>query len=328
MFRPTTRQGIRFRSDHRADQIAGSGGPRAGHRRGKRTLCLTTAMGAVASTITVAGVLTPRPAADGANTLDLVSARTTESAAAVSCARARIALIAHKRTGPGTRRIAGHRYSEDTIPAFVKAMHSGADGFETDYWPTQDGPIISHHDPTLNRMTNGTGAIFRRSWRYVGRVRNVSGAAVPTATAVQRDTERYGGQRQQEFKRVSVFSTGQLRALRELNHRYVAHSSSRVLITASRLSALRRVGRLDPSAALGLITLKTGRPALADLPRWLDVVLIDLPSADARYIHRAHARGLEVSVRNVNNVRQLHRAVRIGADRAVTDRPERLGRAC
>src|SRR5262249_44954198 len=160
--------------------------------------------------------------------------------------------IAHRGTGPGTRSIAGHRYSEDTIPAFVRALQSGAEGFETDYWPTRDGQLVSHHDPTLDRMTNGTGALHGRSWRYVSRVRNVSGAPVPTATTVQRTTAGYGGQRQQEFKKVGAFTTGELRGLLADDHRYVAHTGRWVLITADRLSSLRRIGNLDHSVALGL----------------------------------------------------------------------------
>ena len=28
-------------------------------------------------------------------------------------------------------------------------MRAGADGFETDFWPTADDQVVSHHDATL-----------------------------------------------------------------------------------------------------------------------------------------------------------------------------------
>src|SRR4051794_9229232 len=73
------------------------------------------------------------------------------------CPRDRVSLIAHRGTGPGTRRVGERRYSENTVPAFEEAMRLGADGFETDYWPTRDGRILSNHDATLDRTTNGSG---------------------------------------------------------------------------------------------------------------------------------------------------------------------------
>ena len=102
------------------------------------------------------------------------------SAPAGECARDRVVVIGHRGTGPGTRRLYGAARSEDTVPAFKAAMRAGADGFETDFWPTADNTVVSHHDPTLARMTNGTGEIRRRTYRYVQGVRNVSGAPVPT----------------------------------------------------------------------------------------------------------------------------------------------------
>jgi hypothetical protein len=60
----------------------------------------------------------------------------------------------------------------------------------------------------------------------------------------------------------------------------------------------------------------------------VDVILIEFGAADAAYIRRATARGHRVSLREVNTVTQLRQAVRMGATRVVTDRPEVVGRAC
>jgi glycerophosphoryl diester phosphodiesterase len=109
----------------------------------------------------------------------------------------------------------------------------------------------------------------------------------------------------------------------------VGDVGSRVLITASQVRLLRRFYELAPDLPLGLIDRSTtGRPSLSEVPAWVNVILIDLGAADPTYIRQAAAAGHEVSLRNVDTVDQMRRAVQMGATRIVTDRPEVLGRAC
>jgi glycerophosphoryl diester phosphodiesterase len=50
-------------------------------------------------------------------------------------------------------------YPENTLKAYAQAINNGADYVEIDLRTTKDGQLISMHDATLNRMTNGTGAV-------------------------------------------------------------------------------------------------------------------------------------------------------------------------
>lgn len=61
-------------------------------------------------------------------------------------------------------RVCAHRgYSaiapENTMPAFGAAVGMGAPEIEFDLWPTADGEIVSCHDRTLERVSNGQGDI-------------------------------------------------------------------------------------------------------------------------------------------------------------------------
>jgi glycerophosphoryl diester phosphodiesterase len=248
-------------------------------------------------------------------------------AAAPPCPRARVVLVGHRGTGPGTRLIDGRFYTEDTLPAFRKAMALGADGFETDYWLTLDAHVVSNHDATLDRTTDGSGLIRSRLWEYVRALRTGSGATVPGLSRVERTMQGYGGLRQQEIKDGAEFSRAQLTWLLKLDRRYVP--ARHVLITSSEMRTLSRVHAIDPAIGTGLITRRsTARPSMSLLPAWLDVVLIDLRAADATYAEKVHAALHLLSVRNVDTVTDLHRAVALGADRVLTDFPERLARAC
>lgn len=99
--------------------------------------------------------------------------------------------------------------------------------------------------------------------------------------------------------------------------------------TSSQRETLERIRAIDPQVRLGLIGRdRRGRPRLARIPDWLDVVLVDVRAASAPYVARAAATGVEVSARGVNTVAELHRAVAKGITRVVTDRPELVGRSC
>lgn len=65
-------------------------------------------------------------------------------------------------------RICAHRgfsvaLPENTLPAFGAAVAMGADEIEFDLWPTADGHIVSCHDSTLDRVSNGEGKIYEKT---------------------------------------------------------------------------------------------------------------------------------------------------------------------
>jgi glycerophosphoryl diester phosphodiesterase len=48
---------------------------------------------------------------------------------------------------------------ENTVAAFHHGLGLGADGLELDVHLTKDGVVVVHHDPTLERTTNGRGRL-------------------------------------------------------------------------------------------------------------------------------------------------------------------------
>lgn len=53
---------------------------------------------------------------------------------------------------------------ENSMPAFGAAVALGAQEIEFDIWPTKDGVIISCHDGTLDRVSDGTGKIYEQTY--------------------------------------------------------------------------------------------------------------------------------------------------------------------
>ncbi len=65
---------------------------------------------------------------------------------------------------PTARLVIGHRgdsahFPENTAPSFDRAIELGVDAIEFDLRVTSDGVVVVNHDPTVDRTTNGRGAI-------------------------------------------------------------------------------------------------------------------------------------------------------------------------
>ena len=66
-------------------------------------------------------------------------------------------------------RICAHRgfntvAPENSMPAFGAAIGLGASEIEFDVWPTKDGEIVSSHDATLERVSDGEGKIYEKTY--------------------------------------------------------------------------------------------------------------------------------------------------------------------
>ncbi len=66
-------------------------------------------------------------------------------------------------------RICAHRgfntvAPENSMPAFGAAVALGAEEIEFDLWSTKDGVLVSCHDSTLDRVSDGTGKIYEHTY--------------------------------------------------------------------------------------------------------------------------------------------------------------------
>ncbi|EIW61594.1 PLC-like phosphodiesterase [Trametes versicolor FP-101664 SS1] len=67
----------------------------------------------------------------------------------------------------------GHRgasatFPENTLASFEAAMRDGAEGIESDVHVSVDDVVVMFHDPSVDRVTDGTGLIRERLWHGEG----------------------------------------------------------------------------------------------------------------------------------------------------------------
>ena len=90
---------------------------------------------------------------------------------------------------PGRRLVVAHRGAsadapENTLEAFRLGIAQGADALELDVRLSADGIAVVIHDATLDRTTNGTGAVAGLTFDALRRVDAGGGARIPTLQEV------------------------------------------------------------------------------------------------------------------------------------------------
>ncbi|PKW16892.1 glycerophosphodiester phosphodiesterase [Saccharopolyspora spinosa] len=218
---------------------------------------------------------------------------------------------------------------ENSLAAFRRAADEGYRYIETDVHATADGVVVMNHDATLDRTTDGRGAIERLPWSVVGSA--LIGGREPVCSldaALEDLPETYFNI---DIKADSAMGPV-LRTLR-------AHNAWDRVCLASfaehRLAGLRRaVGpRLMTSTgrrSAGFLWLGSrwgGWPlrssvagGAAQVPREFGPLRL----IDSRFVRQAHRWGIEVHVWTVDDAAEMRELLDLGVDGLVTDRPDVL----
>jgi len=219
------------------------------------------------------------------------------------------------------------RCPENTLVAFRQAFEDGADILETDLHCSADGVFVCIHDATVNRTTNGSGAVASLMLDQIKALSASYGRAgfeaerVPTlhetmvllpgdaALALELKTDRFLEPDVCQ-QLAAELDTGGVRA------RTVVLSFSR-----ARLRAMRRTA---PDIPIGLITLNRPLPVQGyDLlgPLWPLLLLNPL------YVWMAHRRGQVVCPLDVAPARRVGLYRRLGCDAIMTNDPASIAAA-
>lgn len=219
---------------------------------------------------------------------------------------------------------------ENTRHAFAEAVALGYRYLETDVHATVDGGLLAFHDPRLDRVTDGSGAVAERTTAQLAEVRIGGRDPIPTFAelleafpaarfnvdakadpAVDLLADVIGDHDAYERVCLSSFSPARLHRLRRrLGHRVPTAVSSRGVVLHRFAPWLTRV--LDSRAPALQVPLDTriGRRT----------VRITTPGL----VRAAHRRGKQVHVWTVDDGSTIERLVDLGVDGIFTDRPDTL----
>ncbi|MDX1615422.1 MAG: glycerophosphodiester phosphodiesterase family protein [Candidatus Promineifilaceae bacterium] len=221
----------------------------------------------------------------------------------------------------------GHRGAsaqapENTLAAFALAGQQGAHGVELDLRLAADGVPVVIHDATVDRTTNGSGAVADLTAAQLQRLNAGAGQPVPTLDdlfAAFGSTYLYN----LELKGRAWQAGRLLSAVAESVHRHAL--ARRVLVSSFSPWIMWRSRRyFPPQVALALLV---AADPLSQQTRRLFHGAAEHPQAalvDQAYMDRARARGLRVHVWTVNDPSLARTLLDLGVHALISDDPQRL----
>ncbi len=217
---------------------------------------------------------------------------------------------------------------ENTLAAFRRAVEQGAGFIETDLHLSRDGKIVTIHDDTLERTTNGRGEVKAHTLEELRALDagawfapEFAGERIPTldellALAARADLSLY-----LEIKGGSAYGIeralgGALRGRPEAMRVVVLSFEPHVLELVHQLDRLLMTGLLFDDNAADVVERATRVGARQLAPRG-DRVSRDL-------VERAHIAGLQVVTWTINKPEQMRALAAAGVDGIMSDFPDRL----
>lgn len=214
------------------------------------------------------------------------------------------------------------------MAAFERAVQLGALFIETDLHLTRDARFVAIHDSTLDRTTNGHGAINEFTLKELREFdaglwfdRQFSGQRIPTLEEILDFSSKHDVVFYLEIKYDSAWGMHHALAA-ALN---TSGNSARAVVISFDPSTLLSLRRLDASLMLGLLA-ENAKP---DLPQ----IALDsgarqiCPRFDLltpQLVAESHRRDLQVVTWTVNDRERMRAAIGLGVDGIMTDVPDRL----
>ena len=246
--------------------------------------------------------------------------------------------------------VLGHRGSagthpENTLASFAAALEQGAHVLESDVHVTGDGIPILLHDPSVERVTQGSGEAAHLCFEDLQsldagyRFLDAQGAhsARGQGNRIPSLEEAFARFPEARFNlEIKCHDLPAIKATLDLIERF--DRSDRTLLAAGEDDIMRDLRRAvarhaaEPAmgASLGeivaAIASALGRGSMPEGVMALQIPpdFADRPLATTELIEHAHAHGVDVHVWTINDLREIERLLARGVDGIVTDLPGQM----
>ena len=237
----------------------------------------------------------------------------------------------------------------NTLAAFDNAMELGVDVLEMDIHQTQDGVIILMHDATVDRTTDGSGAIKEMSFDEIRALdagyywTDDDGATYPyRGQGIQVPTLEELFQRYPDMRmniEIKQETPSMVRPFCQLIHDY--NMQDKILVATFHQATVEEfredcpdviTSMVEPeiqlffglnAAYLGALFQAPGTafqvPLTSSLP-----VIGEVDVITERFVRVAHSHNIQVHAWTINDPAEMERLIALGVDGIITDRPDLL----
>lgn len=220
----------------------------------------------------------------------------------------------------GHRGAAGH-LPENTIVSFRKAFELGVHGIELDVHLSADGCVVVFHDETLDRMTNGWGAISDYTSADLKKLTIDKTHEIPTLAEVFSECPN------EILINIEIKDSKATEAVVRLISQEIksGRSDSNILVSSFDWNILKLVRAMNADIQLGVLTEKN-----------IDAAIDFAQSIQALSIHPNHRyltdetvlkireNGYQIHTWTVNESADIERMKSLNVDAIITDFPDRI----
>ncbi len=229
--------------------------------------------------------------------------------------------------------VLGHRGAsayapENTLAAFNLAFEMGADGIELDVTLTKDGVPVVIHDDTVDRTTNGTGAVKALTLAQLKQLdasytfEKYRGEKIPTLEEVLNGVGKRG-MVNIELKSTQPLTIGLERAVGAIIAK--TGTAQHVLISSFDRMVVHRMQSLNPDLPHGLLYDKALPANFGVLPQIkLAALHPKYTSITPVFVAWAKQRGYQINTWTVNDPGEAKRLRDLGVDAVITNKPDVL----
>ena len=223
--------------------------------------------------------------------------------------------------------IIGHRGAmgyapENTLASFRKALQLQVDMIEFDVYALHDGSVVVIHDPFVNRTTNGSGMVMKKSLKELRALDAGDGEKIPT---LQEVLDVVGKKAKVNIELKGKHSAAPVATI--IKH-YVEKKQwnyEDFLVSSFSRSELKQIEQIAPEIPRSLLTIqgispfidigfakKIGAKAVSPWSKYIN----------ALFVSAAHRKGLNVYVYTVNTTEEALRMKKLGVDGIFTNYPD------
>jgi len=221
----------------------------------------------------------------------------------------------------GHRGASGHE-PENTLRSFEAAVRLGADMVEFDVHVCGSGELVVIHDETVDRTTDGSGAVARMTLSELKALDAGKGEKIPTLGEV------FSALKGRAAVNIELKGRGTAEPVYELMTGHIRGGSwglEEILVTSFDWGMLEAMRALSADTRLGPLVYKDIDEALKVATK-LDSHSVNPyhRSIDHNFVKEVHGLGISVYPWTVDEPEDISRVVSMGVDGVISDYPERV----
>lgn len=226
---------------------------------------------------------------------------------------------------------ASHYTPENTLVAFKKAVHMGADGIELDVQMTKDGQLVVIHDEIIDRTSNGKGYVKDYTLEQLKRYDFSNGfmlyrgEKIPTLREVYELMADNNLTINVELKNSIISYEGLEEAVLQLGKEM--GFEHRLIYSSFNHESICKLKALLPTTQIGLL-YADGWLNVPEYGKLLGVTALHPAGYLLReegFVEDAKAKGLALNVWTINNEKHMRALIELGVDAIITNKPD-MGR--